>query len=157
MGNLVTETPHSEMNAAIEVLDRYGVSREDLAFLRTYPDTAQKVCEYLKSRRALFLQAIHGSLQESMEAVREIRDEELLCKICLCESVFEEVQVNAAEKIRDNIKLFNIVVTHPCERVQGVALSHLSHEYLPVLRKYVDVGLSNGRNIPNARALGLLK
>ncbi len=47
MGNLVKETPYSEMNATIEVFDRLGVTREHFARLRTDVSYAERISSYM--------------------------------------------------------------------------------------------------------------
>lgn len=47
MGNLVKETPHSEMNATIEVFDHLGVTREHFARMRTDEAFARRITSFM--------------------------------------------------------------------------------------------------------------
>ena len=47
MGNLVRETPYSEITATLEVLDRFHIEREHLARLRSDNDYAKRVAEFM--------------------------------------------------------------------------------------------------------------
>lgn len=47
MGNLVKETPHSEMNATIEVFDHLGVTREHFTRMRTDKFYAKRIASYM--------------------------------------------------------------------------------------------------------------
>lgn len=49
MGNLITETPYSEITATLEVLSRYGLSRNDLLELRRNPHLAQNVVRLIQA------------------------------------------------------------------------------------------------------------
>jgi len=51
MGNLVKETPFSEITATLEVLDAWGVTREDLTFLRKSRTLAKKIAEMIMSSK----------------------------------------------------------------------------------------------------------
>lgn len=46
MGNLVKETPYSEVTATLEVLDRLGMRREHFGRLRAEPDYAKRLVEF---------------------------------------------------------------------------------------------------------------
>lgn len=48
MGNLVKETPYSEITATLEVLDKHGVTREDLKALRSNLSLVQQVVAAIK-------------------------------------------------------------------------------------------------------------
>jgi hypothetical protein len=48
MGNLVKETPYSEVTATLETLDRFGIEREHLARLRSDADCAKRVAECIR-------------------------------------------------------------------------------------------------------------
>jgi transcriptional regulator with XRE-family HTH domain len=43
LGSLIKEIPHSEVTATLEVLARYGVSRESLTLIRSEPELASRV------------------------------------------------------------------------------------------------------------------
>jgi len=45
MGNLIKETPYSEITATLEVFDRYGIKREHFTKLRSDADYAKRVAE----------------------------------------------------------------------------------------------------------------
>ena len=47
MGNLVKETPHSEVTATLELFDRLGITREHLSRLRAESDYAKRVAEFM--------------------------------------------------------------------------------------------------------------
>jgi hypothetical protein len=47
MGNLVKETPYSEITATLEVFNRYGIGREHFARLRSDEAYVRKVVEYI--------------------------------------------------------------------------------------------------------------
>jgi hypothetical protein len=45
MGNLIKETPYSEITATLEIFDRYGIRREHFTKLRSDADYAKRVAE----------------------------------------------------------------------------------------------------------------
>lgn len=47
MGNLIKETPFSEITATLEVLSRHGIGREQLALFRTNDNVAKEVADLL--------------------------------------------------------------------------------------------------------------
>lgn len=47
MGNLIKETPYSEITATLEVLDRHGVSREHFVNLRKDAELAKKIADLI--------------------------------------------------------------------------------------------------------------
>lgn len=48
MGNLVKETPYSEITATLEVLDRYGVNRDDLTRIRSNHGFAKDLTQFIR-------------------------------------------------------------------------------------------------------------
>ena len=51
MGNLIKETPYSEITATLEVLDRLGIRRKNLSRLRSEADYAKQSGRVHASRR----------------------------------------------------------------------------------------------------------
>lgn len=71
MGKLVTETPHSETNATIELLDRWGVEREDLARFRKSSSYVQmEVVRLMKCGEQRSTPAVDDSLIRIMRPVK---------------------------------------------------------------------------------------
>jgi len=51
MGNLIKETPYSEITATLEVLDAQGVTREDLISVRKSRTLAKKIAEVIMASK----------------------------------------------------------------------------------------------------------
>ncbi len=49
MGNLIKETPYSEITATLEVLDKLGVERRHLQRIRVLPELAERVVKAMQS------------------------------------------------------------------------------------------------------------
>lgn len=70
MGDLVKETPFSEVNSTLEVLDNLGVSRDDLKRIRTEKSLAQKIADVIRDRSSAWF-AIAVDYRQSLEKMIE--------------------------------------------------------------------------------------
>lgn len=66
MGDLVKETPFSEVNSTLEVLDNLGVSRDDFKRIRTEKTLAQKIVDVIRDRSIVWF-AITVDYRQSLE------------------------------------------------------------------------------------------
>lgn len=114
MGNLLKETPHSETNATLEVLDRFGVTRFDLERLRANNgEFGRLVADFIKTGPSVVTKPI-GTVTEAISTVTNrsklLIDRDVPCK--------KRIAATKLDRISDHF--VDLPTGEPIERELGL-------------------------------------
>lgn len=72
-GNLIKETPYSEITATLEALGRFGINRKDLSMLRSDSNLAARVVNFIK-RKNISRKPIHSGFPVLVDYEMNIKE-----------------------------------------------------------------------------------
>ena len=158
MGNLVSTTPFSEITATLELLESFGVEKEDLKFFRKYcfggnfrsKSFAFHVAQVIKSGRTLLAQAVGRPEENALDAVDKIDDPDILYDVAMNVEALVSVRIAALSKL-PQAKLYDVARMSGAPKVAHEAMLRLDVGWLHSLASCDYISSRMDRNFLCAR------